>query len=73
MLVNNFARELPHSKRTLCVGRSSSCTDCRDIPISSPAGRARVQSRSSGLNGGVEPFGLDQSLMLLCSQSLSQF
>ena len=76
VLVNNFAHELPHSKRTLCVCRSTSCTDCRDIPSSSPAGRARVQSRSSGLNGmkqAIEPLGLDQSLISLCSQALPRF
>ena len=71
-LYNNFAHELPHSKRMLCVCRSSSCTDCRDVPISSPAGRARVQSRRSGLKGMKQSVGFDQSLMPPCFQVFCQ-
>lgn len=69
---NNFAHDLPHSKRMLCVCRSSSCTDCRDIPISSPAGRARVQSRRSGLKEMKQAVELDQSLTSPCFQVLCQ-
>jgi len=72
VLVQQFAHELPHSKRMLCVCKSSSCTDCRDIPISSPAGRARVQSRRSGLKGMKQSVGFDQSLMPPCFQVLCQ-
>ena len=72
VLVQQFAHELPHSKRMLCVCRSSSCTDCRDVPISSPAGRARVQSRRSGLKGMKQSVGFDQSLMPACFQVLCQ-
>ena len=38
-----------NSKAGLCVGSSSSCTDCREAPTSISAGRAGVQSRSSCL------------------------